>query len=575
MRSMLPSTRVAVALGSLVFGMLAPGASAQDVVVTSATPSSTPQGTVGLDVTIAGQNFKKGAIARFLVTGTTNPGGVTVNSTTFKNPNTLVANVTTSDTALVAGFDIEILAAGRSGKGTDLFHVTEKATGQVDCTPRTTPQFGAPIARLNSAAPGGGPRFTDGFGQRIAMREVVRPDLTRVLVLLVPTRNQKAYVFVLDPATAAQVQPVQAIDLPAVDPTRPFFPQYGTAVGDLDADGVPDFAMANTNPGTVYVLRGRMDGAGVLTYDATTRYRLTAPAGEETTSFGRGLGIGNLDGGADELVVMGGTGTKIRGSLTGARAYVYKFTAASLGLVNTMTPSLPGGFEPGEGGGGFGVGVGQVDLGPAGELVAGSQYRDVAGVTDAGAVFVFSGLPLGSTPVSTLQPSPAVNGGNFGVRVALLPPIDTTQVGPSSLIVASNDHSEIFAGPIGATPSPIGIFRPESGLDGGWAYYETAAGDLNADGVLDLAISASGAQFASSCGAMGITYVYLSQGPASAPNWQRVALQPPDLSGRRFGTGVALASKSGSGGGFVIVGDTSALVAGTDGAGQVYIYRLQ
>ena len=101
----------------------------QDPVVTSANPPAAEQGTVNLDVVIGGKNFKKGAVARFLVTGTEDPGGITVNSTTFKGQGQLIANITVVDGAPISKFDIEVVnTSGRRGKGIELFAVVEKGS---------------------------------------------------------------------------------------------------------------------------------------------------------------------------------------------------------------------------------------------------------------------------------------------------------------------------------------------------------------------------------------------------------------------------------------------------------------
>jgi hypothetical protein len=85
------------------------------------------QGTINLNVKVTGKGFKNGAKAKWFVTGTTDPGGVTVNSTTFVNSTELTANITVADTATVANFDIAVTNAdGRGGKGTELFAVTQK-----------------------------------------------------------------------------------------------------------------------------------------------------------------------------------------------------------------------------------------------------------------------------------------------------------------------------------------------------------------------------------------------------------------------------------------------------------------
>ena len=109
-------------------------ASAQ-VSVKSALPNSASQGTINLDVTVGGKGFKAGAQAQWFISGTTNPGGVTVNSTAFVNSNTLTANITVSSTANIGGFDVVVKNTdGRSGKGTELFAVTQNGSSGATCS---------------------------------------------------------------------------------------------------------------------------------------------------------------------------------------------------------------------------------------------------------------------------------------------------------------------------------------------------------------------------------------------------------------------------------------------------------
>lgn len=99
---------------------------AQDVVVSQAAPSDAPQGTVNLNVRIIGKGFKKGAVAKWLVTGSeTDLGGVTVNSTTYISATDLIANITVaSDAQTTKKFDIKVtLSSGRTGKGIEKFAV--------------------------------------------------------------------------------------------------------------------------------------------------------------------------------------------------------------------------------------------------------------------------------------------------------------------------------------------------------------------------------------------------------------------------------------------------------------------
>jgi hypothetical protein len=111
-----------------VFGGLLASVAAQPAIaqiqVNSANPSATPQGTINLNVVVSGNGFKRGAKAQWFVTGTTNPGGVTVNSTTFNGSTQITANITVATDAVISGFDIVVTNAdGRTGKGTDLFAV--------------------------------------------------------------------------------------------------------------------------------------------------------------------------------------------------------------------------------------------------------------------------------------------------------------------------------------------------------------------------------------------------------------------------------------------------------------------
>jgi uncharacterized delta-60 repeat protein len=108
-----------------------PEAQAQDVVVSQAVPDNADQGTVYLNVTIKGKGFKKGAIAKWLVTGSeADTGGVTVNSTAFVSSSELRANITVAPNAQTEKkLDIKVtLTSGRTGKGIELFSVLRKET---------------------------------------------------------------------------------------------------------------------------------------------------------------------------------------------------------------------------------------------------------------------------------------------------------------------------------------------------------------------------------------------------------------------------------------------------------------
>jgi hypothetical protein len=121
-KALAPSLLVALALAIAPFDRV----DAQ-VTVNSADPSAAPQGTVSLDVTVNGNGFDSTAAVSFFVTGTPNPGGITVRKVAVKGSKRLVATIDIADNALVESFDIEVrLSNGRKGKGTTLFSVQRK-----------------------------------------------------------------------------------------------------------------------------------------------------------------------------------------------------------------------------------------------------------------------------------------------------------------------------------------------------------------------------------------------------------------------------------------------------------------
>lgn len=124
---------------------------APPIQVTAADPSSAPQGTISLDVAVSGNGFDSSAAVTFFVTGTTNPGGVTVKNVRFIGSKKLIATIDVADAAAVAQFDIEVrLSGGRKGKGTTLFAVQAKSASLINPAFALDPhqQYKDKVARL-------------------------------------------------------------------------------------------------------------------------------------------------------------------------------------------------------------------------------------------------------------------------------------------------------------------------------------------------------------------------------------------------------------------------------------------
>ena len=129
-----------VALIALVLGPV--GFAHAQVQVTSANPSSAIQGTSSLDVEVSGSGFDSTAQVKFLVTGTIDPGGITIKNVSVRGSKKLVATIDVADSAIVSKFDIEVaLSNGRKGKGTTLFAVQAKVNGSDACATASMPAF--------------------------------------------------------------------------------------------------------------------------------------------------------------------------------------------------------------------------------------------------------------------------------------------------------------------------------------------------------------------------------------------------------------------------------------------------
>jgi hypothetical protein len=124
--------RLATVMSACVLALVACRAATGQITVISSTPNNAQQGTTALNVTVSGSGFEKGAKATWYVSGTTNSGGVTVNSTTFANSSTLVANITIAGNATVGSYDVAVKNSnGRTGVGSDAFTVNPEAVTSI------------------------------------------------------------------------------------------------------------------------------------------------------------------------------------------------------------------------------------------------------------------------------------------------------------------------------------------------------------------------------------------------------------------------------------------------------------
>jgi hypothetical protein len=544
----------------LVLLLAASGAlpAAAQIQVDSANPSAAPQGTTNLNVVVTGNGFKKGAVAQWFVTGTTNPGGVIVNSTTFKNPTQITANITVASDAVINGFDIVVRNAdGRTGKGTDKFAVTQKGT-PIGCSTTGTPSGFSLVTVLNPVQPNGTALIqTLFFGNAMRVRpiDLNRDGVVDSLVAFVTSGTVKggqqgAYVFFLNPATG-QVQPTNPVTGAAWQ--NPLLVLTGVravfaSAGDVNGDGIPDFTMAIPPDNTAYLFVGSVNQS---TFNPNyAAYPIQPPAGAPS-SWAQFIAMGDLDGdGNDEVVVSAFPG---RRESTIASMFIFRFAGGNVILSQTIQN------PPGTGAGlGNMVAIGNIDGTPGNELVVGAPG---ASTPNGGAVYVFPSPLQQSSYFSITGPGPLF-GRSLGIADANL------DGSPDLAVVAGDQFSGsdltakalLFAGPVHAGATYTNQLLPATGNAYSFGAPNTDMGDMLSAGALLVG--------APNSGCTGSAQLFTS--PFSSTTTPNYLFEPPTLVGGygNYGYGVAVAP----GYPFILVGDKLRDVGTTVQAGQVYVY---
>jgi hypothetical protein len=533
------------------------------VQVTAADPMSAAQGTVNLNVKVTGKGFKKGAAAKFLVSGTTDTGGVQVNSTTFVNSGELTANVDVADTAVIANFDIAVTNAdGRGGKGTELFAVTSNGSSRsTSCTVQPLPAGISLVATFNYLGPLGGAHYGPALGTTVRARQMI---LNGAPVLVVgvsssPSIDPKLEIFFVDPVSG---QVLDGTNIGSATTAQPHVTVSGPggrslAVGDVNGDGIPDF-VAGTGANAVV---GSINGSGVVSYQ---NYVLTMPA--SATGAGWGVAMGDLNDTGSDVIAIGAIGG---GNGSAALGEVSLFSWNGSGFTNTQNINSPLPNPRKDENFGKGVAIADVTGTGAKDLIVGAPTSIVNGVTGAGRVFVFPG-PVSASIYLTF--TTGLKGDNFGNKVAS-GDVNGDFLGDLLATTWNGDtKAQVYDGLVSQGESPNFVLRPISGLSLGWSTDEPDMNDVNGDGLADVLIGAPNAASGSICG--GAAYLYLSGG-VGFPLATRLMLNTPVVETSSspfqvFGWATAFAP----GTRLFFVSDHGLDLGSTTNAGQVYVYKM-
>jgi len=558
------STLFVVVFGGILASVAVQPAIAQ-IQVNSANPSAAPQGTVNLNVTIAGSGFKKGATAQWFLTGTTNPGGVTVNSTTFGGSSSLTANITVAADAVISGFDIVVTNLdGRTGKGTDKFAVTAKGT-PVGCVTSGTPSGFTLVTTLNQVRPNGAASITSlNLGNAIRVRplDLNHDGTVDSLAAFVTSgtssgATRATYLFLLDPVTGTIQTQNPVTHASWQNPILLLTGARATvaAAGDVNGDGVPDFLMGGAD-GIAYLFVGSVTPSGSLNpyTPSYAAYQILPPSGAPT-NWAIAVALGDLNGdGADEIAISATPGKK---GTNNAGVFIFGYAGGTLTyLQEFQNPTmLSGGF-------GDAIAIGNIDGSTGNELIIGDP-----GANNSGTVYVFPYPAQQSAFFSLTGPGPLF-GRDLGIG-------DLNGDGVLDLVVVTGDRFSgsastaqalVYLGPVSPGNAYSNQLLPKTGLAYSFGAPNTDVAGLTAAGAI-----AIGAPNASTCNSqIGAVHLYFS--PLAASQQPNYLFQPPSLAGSAsfaFGYGVGLAP----GYPFLLVGDHIEDVGSTVQAGQVYVYK--
>jgi hypothetical protein len=538
----------------LVIVLGCPIATLAQVQVTSTNPNNAPQGTTNLNVTITGNGFKKGAKAQWFVTGTTNPGGVTVNSTTFNGSGQLTANINVAADAVISGFDVLVTNTdGRTGKGTDLFAVVQGSNNS--CTVQPLPSGISWVASLNYVTASGAAAFGANFGVTTRSRQMV---LGGVNVLIVgvgtPATTGNLEIFVLNPSTGQVLDGTMIGSNTAVQPHITVNLGAGTSglsVGDVNGDGIPDFLAGSKETNAANAVVGSVDANGILSYRV---YPLTIPA--NVNGAGWSGAMGDLKGTGNDVMALGAIG-----GTTPGQVLLYEWNGS--GFTNYLNIVSP--LQNPKGGEEFGHGVAIADVtgGTAQDLIVGAPGSIVGGQSGAGRVLIFPG-PVSATNYVSL--TTGVKNDALGTYVAAGDiDGDASADGYMDVLATAAARALGYYGPISGGQSSSSIVQPQSKLSSGWSTTQPTVGDINGDGFADVLIGAPNASSQPICG--GAAYLWLSAG---TPLATQILLSTPVANAGLYGW----ATGFGPGTRLFFVTDHYMNIGTTSEAGQVYVYKV-
>jgi hypothetical protein len=290
---------------------------------------------------------------------------------------------------------------------------------------------------------------------------------------------------------------------------------------------------------------------------------LDTPNPQESASFGHSLAVGdvNNDGKAD--IAAGAYGEDVGGNADQGRAYV--FSGADGSLLLTLDSPNP----QGDAYFGFSLAVGEVDGDGKPDIAGGAPMQDVGGNADQGRAYVFSGAD-GSLLLTLGIPSPQANAW-FGYSLAVGDVNGDGRgdiaVGAHTEDVAGNTDQGrvyVFSGADGSLLFTLEAPNPQAYA---WFGVSVAVGEVNADGKADIAVGAYGEDVGGN-GRQGRAYVF-----SGADGSLLFTLDTPNPRwGSYFGRSLAVGQVDGDDKGDIAVGAIYEDVGSNTDQGRAYVF---
>ncbi len=376
------------------------------------------------------------------------------------------------------------------------------------------------------------------------------------------------------------------------------FGESVTSLGDLDGDGTTDIAVGapghttrGANTGDMYVLFMNSDG----TVKATVKINADTPNGpalEPGARFGWSVeNVGDIDGDGTNDIAAGAPGHSVRGNSTGSMYVMfmnYNGTVKNTVTINGASANVPA-LAGGERFGAEVASMGDLDRNGVPDIAVGAPGH-IIGPPGKESIYVLlmnsdgsvkrTGIVDGNTPNGPVL----IPGERFGAAISSIGDLD----GDGNMDVAMGAHASgsvyiAYTTPTYAYGHPVSVLSVDTfdsvavgggvvGVNNTFGWSMESIGDLDGDGVGEIAVGSTGAL---ACNCTGELYIMIMNSNGTIKGTLTINGDTPNVPaldiGGNFGASIAsLGDIDGDGALDIAVGAPGSLL-GDQGTGDLFI----